>query len=481
MKKGTKLELQIEDYAFEGKGLARIEQEETDKKFVVFVQGAYPGDKVIAQIRKKKKSFAEAKLIEVLEPSEYRREARCGYFGTCGGCKAQDMDYIAQVDFKEKQVKDIFERMGGLTDFEFQPIVPSEKTFFYRNKMEFSFADRRWITNEEVASGKEIPDRDFALGLHIPRIYDKVLDIKECFLQSEISNGILNFTRDFFKTRGVKIYSTKTHEGYLRNLVIKSAHHTGELMVNLVTSSEDTDLIEEYGNELRKSFPEVTTFINNINLRKAQVAIGDYENVIFGPGFIYDYIGSRKYRISANSFFQTNTLQAEKLYDIAVEFAQFNADDIVYDLYSGAGTIAIFLSDKVKEVFAVEAVEAAVADAEINMKLNNVNNMEFIKADLNKSFFPIAEKNNFPKPSVVVADPPRSGMNPKTVEDIIRLNPERIVYVSCNPTTQVRDIKILIEHGYELSKVRPVDMFPHTFHIENVALLKKQSDDLSVI
>ncbi len=473
MKKGTTIELKIEDYAFEGKGLARIKQNESEKKFVIFVQGAYPGDKVTAQIRKKKKSFAEAKLIEVLEPSEYRIEAKCKFFGTCGGCKAQDLDYRAQVKFKERQVRDIFERLGGLKDFEFLPIVASEKIYFYRNKMEFSFAEKRWITEAEVRSGEEIPDRDFALGLHIPRIYDKVLDINECFLQSEISNEILNFTRDFFKSKQIKIYSTKTHEGYLRNLVIKSAHHTGELMVNLVTASEDDDLINEYGKELRKKFSEITTFINNINLRKAQVAIGDYEKVVFGPGYIFDFIGEKKYRISANSFFQTNTLQAEKLYDIALDFAEFKKDDIVYDLYSGAGTIAIYLSEKVKSVYAVESVDAAVEDAKINMKLNGVNNMEFIKADLNKSFFPIAKENNFPMPSVVVADPPRSGMNPKTVTDIIELNPERIVYVSCNPTTQVRDIKMLIENGYKLIKVRPVDMFPHTYHIENVALLIK--------
>ncbi len=473
MKKGTELELQIEDYAFEGKGIARIEQEGTDKKFVVFVHGAYPGDKVKAQIRKKKKSYAEAKLLEVIEPSEYRTEAKCSYFGTCGGCKAQDMDYKAQTEFKEKQVRDIFERMGGLTDFEFLPIVPSDKTFFYRNKMEFSFADRRWITEAEVSTGKEIADRDFALGLHIPRIYDKVLDIEECFLQSEISNSILNFTREFFKSKKIPIYSTKTHEGYLRNLVIKSAHHTGELMVNLVTASENNELISEYSELLQQKFPEITTFINNINLRKAQVAVGDYENVIFGPGFIFDYIGDKKYRISANSFFQTNTLQAEHLYNIAVDFASFNSDDIVYDLYSGAGTIAIYLADKVKEVFAVEAVEAAVEDAKINMKLNDVENMKFIKADLNKSFLPIAKENRFPIPDVIVADPPRSGMNPKTVDDIVNLSPERIVYVSCNPTTQIRDIKVFIENGYKLKKIKPVDMFPHTYHIENVALLVK--------
>jgi len=474
IKKGEILKLEITDYAFEGKGIARIALEENgDKNFIVFVKGAYPGDVVEARIIKKKKSFAEARIVKHIQSAKDRVFAKCKYFGSCGGCKQQDLDYQKQLFYKEEQVKDIFERLGGFTDFEILPILSSENQFYYRNKMEFSFADKRWIPKEEFDSGEEIKDRNFALGLHIPRIFDKVLDIDECFLQSELSNKIVNFTRDFFKERNVSIYSTKTHEGFLRNLVIRQAFHSDDVMVNLVTSSEDKNLMEEFSNELINKIPEVTTVINNVNLRKAQVAVGDFENVYFGNGVIYDSIGEYKFRISANSFFQTNTLQGEKLYQTALDFADFSGDEIVYDLYSGAGTISAFISKNVKKVYGVEAVDSAVKDAKSNAKLNNISNTEFLKADLNRSFLPIIEHKNIPKPDLIIADPPRSGMNPKTVKDILRLNPGKIVYVSCNPTTQVRDIKTLVENGYKLIKIKPVDMFPNTYHIENVALLIK--------
>ena len=345
--------------------------------------------------------------------------------------------------------------------------------------MEFSFADTRWLTKDEIDS-LEIINRDFALGLHIPGAYDKVLDINECFLQSGLSNDILNFTRKFFKERNIPVYSTKTHTGYLRNLVIKQSQRSKELtggeaglMVNLVTASENNELMKEYSNQLIKAFPQISAFVNNINLKKAAIATGDYEKVYYGDGYIYDYIGKYKFRISANSFFQTNTIQAEKLYDTALEYAELNGDEIVYDLYSGAGTIAIFLSDKVKEVYGFESVESAVKDAEENAVINEIKNVRFITADLYKSFLPIVEGKNLPKPDKIIIDPPRSGMHKNTVDDVIRLSPDRIVYVSCNPTTQVRDIKMLIAGGYKLIKIRPVDMFPHTYHIENVALLIK--------
>ena len=476
LKKGEVIKLEITDYAFEGKGIARISLDESDSKnFVVFVQRAYPGDTVEARIIKKKKSFAEAKVIKILKYAKERTTARCKYFGSCGGCKQQDLDYAKQLFYKEEQVKDIFERLGGFSDFEIQPILSSENQYYYRNKMEFSFADKRWVPKEEFDSGEEIRDRNFALGLHIPRIFDKVLDIDECFLQSELSNKIINFSRDFFKKRNISIYSTKTHEGFLRNLVIRQAFYTKDLMVNLVTFSDDKQLMKEFSEKLIAKIPEVTTVMNNVNLRKAQVAIGDFENTYFGSGFIYDLIGDLKFRISANSFFQTNTLQGEKLYQTALDFADFSGDEIVYDLYSGAGTISIFISKNVKKVFGIEAVDSAVKDAKSNAKLNNIDNVEFLKADLNRSFIPIISHKNIPKPDVIIADPPRSGMNPKTVKDIIQLNPEKIVYVSCNPATQVRDIKALVESGYFLIKINPVDMFPNTYHIENVALLIKQN------
>ena len=476
MKKGEQIELEITGYAFEGKGIAKIDFEEIEneesKKFVVFVNGSYPGDTVKAKIRKKKARYAEAMVDEIISPSPNRIDAKCNYFKYCGGCKAQDLKYETQLEYKEEQVRDIFEKLGGFSDFETLPIVPSEKTFFYRNKMEFSFADKRWLTPDEL-NNEEIKNRNFALGLHIPRIFDKVLDIEECWLQSETSNKILNFTREFFRKRDISIYSTKTHEGFLRNLIIKTAHHTNDLMVNLVTSAENDDLIKEYSESIKNEIHEITTIINNINLKKSQTAIGDFEKVFLGDGYIYDEIGDYKFRISANSFFQTNTLQAEKLYETAKQFVDFKGDEIVYDLYSGAGTISIYVSRSAKMVFGFETVEPAVADAKVNAELNNVKNVRFYTANLDKSFLPIIKEKNTPKPDIIIADPPRSGMNPKTVSDILSLMPKKIIYVSCNPATQARDIKMLVEGGYKLIKFRPVDMFPHTYHIENVALLEQ--------
>jgi 23S rRNA (uracil1939-C5)-methyltransferase len=475
MKKGENLELTITDYAFEGRGISKISKDGDEKKYVVFVNGAYPGDKVVAQLRRIKKSYAEANRIEILEPSNDRVEPRCKYFGVCGGCKQQDLDYSVQLKYKQDQVKDVFERIGGFNDLSMEEIIPSDKIYYYRNKMEFSFAAKRWLSPEEIQNKDDIHDQYFALGLHIPRIFDKVLDIDECFLQSETSTKVLNFTRDFFKSRNVEPYSTKTHTGYLRNLAIRQAENTDDLMVNLVTSEERDELFQEFTDQLLEAVPEITTVVNNINLKKAQVAVGDYEKVFFGEGLIYDVIEDHKFRISANSFFQTNTAQGEKLYRTALEYADFNGDEVVYDLYCGAGTISIYVSDYVKKVTGFESVESAIEDANINKDLNGIDNTEFITADLNKSFTYLVNDKNLEKPDVIIADPPRSGMNPKTVRDILRLKPEKIVYVSCNPATQARDIKLLCEENeYQLVKLRPVDMFPHTYHIENVALLVKK-------
>ncbi|HOI29066.1 MAG TPA: 23S rRNA (uracil(1939)-C(5))-methyltransferase RlmD [Melioribacteraceae bacterium] len=478
MKKGDLLELDITGYAFEGKGVAKIIKEvhtlnEEPKRFVVFVTGSYPGDKVLAQVGKIRKSYAEARIKEIIIPSPFRTNPRCGYFGVCGGCQQQNLKYEQQLQYKEAQVKEIFERIGGITGFEFMPIIPGDREYFYRNKMEYSFARRRWLSEEEIGSMQEIADKEFALGLHIPGMYDKVLDINECFLQSELSNRILNFTRFFFKSRSILVYSTQNHDGFLRNLVIRQSEKTDDLMVNLVTAQENERLFTEYKEELLSQFPEITTVINNINLKKSQVATGDYEIVFHGSGYIHDMIGSWKFRISANSFFQTNTLQAEKLYQTAKEFASFRGNEVVYDLYSGAGTIPIFISGNVKEIYGFESVKPAIDDAKINIGINGIKNFEPILADLNKSFLPVVDQMNLPKPDLIIADPPRSGMNPKTVSDILLLKPDKIVYISCNPATQARDIKLLSEGGYRLERVCPVDMFPHTYHIENVALLKK--------
>jgi len=476
LKKGDILDLEISGYAFEGKGIAKIVKEvhsaeEEPKKFVVFVEGAYPGDVLSAQVGKIRKSYAEARIKNIHIVSSLRTKAACKHFGTCGGCKAQNLAYEHQAKFKEEQVKDIFERLGGLKDFELLPIVCADKIYFYRNKLEYSFGDKRWLSEDEISSMQEIPDRNFALGFHIPGMYDKVLNVEECHLQSDASNKILNFTRKFFKERSVSIYSTKTHEGFLRNLVIKQAANTSDLMVNLVVYEENDELLGEYKETLLSEVPAITTIVFNISKKKASIAVGDYEIVSYGNGYIIDIIGKSKYRISANSFFQTNTSQAEKLYNVGLDFAAFSGNEIVYDLYSGAGTIPIFISEKVKQIYGFESVEPAINDAIVNRGLNSVSNFEPILADLNKSFLPLVAQKNLPSPDVIITDPPRSGMHAKTVQDILSLNPAKVVYISCNPATQARDVKLLCDGGYELIKIQPVDMFPHTYHVENVALL----------
>jgi 23S rRNA (uracil1939-C5)-methyltransferase len=471
LNKGDLITINIERYAFEGKGIARMNVEsdsgisESDS-FIIFVTGAYPGDLVSAKVKKIKKSYAEAVTEEILSPSPKRVQPRCKYFGTCGGCKQQDLDYEQQTTYKQEQVEDIFKHNGGFSDFEIEKILPSENVFFYRNKMEFSFSELQWLTREEMGIEQR---KNFVLGLHVSNVYDKILDIDECFLQSELSSGILNFTRNFFQQRKSTIYNTKTHSGFLRNLVIRQSQNTKDLMINLVTSEENELLLKEYVSAITIKFLEITTIINNINKKKSSVAVGDYEIVYYGSGFIYDKIGDYKFRISSNSFFQTNTLQAEKLYALALEYAELKGDEIIYDLYSGAGTIAIYVSGFAKEVYGFEAVESSIYDAKENLEINEIENVNFIQADLYKSFLPFTK--TLPKPDVIILDPPRSGMHKNTVGDVLQLNPQKIVYVSCNPTTQVRDIQLMVEAGYKLIKIRPIDMFPHTFHIENVALL----------
>ena len=475
MKKDDVLELKIESYAYEGRGIAKLvlNEEEPEKKYIVFVDKTYPGDVVKAVIKKKKSNYAEAILQEIIKPSELRIEAKCKHFNDCGGCKQQDLNYETQLKFKSEQVVETFQHIGLVDNFEVESIIPCSQQFYYRNKMEFSAADKRWISKEEFDLKGEVTDRNFALGLHIPRIFDKVLDLDECFLQSETSTKVLNFTRNFFKTRGISAYSTKHQTGYVRNLVIKQAHFTDDFMINLVTSDDNSELMQEYKNEIIKEIPEITTIVNNINQKKSQVAYGDYEKVYFGDGYIHDFIGEYKFRISANSFFQVNTRQAVNLYQTALDYAELTGNEILFDLYSGAGTIAIFMSKFAKKIYTMESSESSIEDAKFNLKMNQIENVLPFTADLNKSFIPLIEAENIPTPDVIITDPPRSGMNPKTIQDILKISPKKIVYISCNPATQARDIKLLVESGYKLLKIKSVDMFPQTFHIENVALLVK--------
>lgn len=471
MKRGDIVTLTVERFGAEGKSVARVDG------FVVFVPGGIPGDVVRGRLTRVNKNFAEAQIAEILTPAPLRIAPRCAYYGTCGGCSWQHLSYAGQCAFKRQQVVDALERIGGFTGTLVHPTLGSEDAYHYRNKMEFSFGVR-WLTTEELAQLPPAGDPQgaaerFALGLHIPRRFDRVLDLHECHLQSEESAAIVNAVRVFALERSLTIHSTLTHTGYLRNLVIRETRHTGERMVNLVTSEERPALMEEFRTMLLERFPSTTTIVNNITERRSQVALGDREMVLHGPGWITERIGRRTYRISANSFFQTNTLQAERLYDTVRTAAAIRPGDTVYDLYSGTGTIALHVADDAGLVVGIESVPQAVEDARRNAEANGVGNCRFVLGDLKDRIVDrAADPALAVPPAVVICDPPRAGMHPDVVAAIRDLRPERIVYVSCNPATQARDCKVLCEDGrYVLVESTPVDMFPHTTHVENVALL----------
>jgi len=467
MKRGDELTVHVEGFAFEGKSVARIDG------MVIFVNGAVPGDTAKVRITKVKKQFLEAATLAIDYASPLRVEPRCQYFGVCGGCKWQHVNYQEQLKFKRQHVIDALERIGGFRGIKVNEIRGADEVYFYRNKMEFSFGDR-WLTQEEMErrSSQMEPDElgRFALGLHVHGRFFKVLDIDECWLQSEISPRIVNAVRSFSLARRLPTYSTFTHHGYLRNLVIREGKRTGDLMVNLVTSDDRPDILEALRDDLLKEFPDITTIVNNITDRKSQVAIGEVEKVYYGPGYITEQLDDKTYRISANTFFQTNTAQAERLFDIARRIAHLNRSDVVFALYSGAGTIALFVADDVAEVVGIEAVEAAIKDARRNAVINNVSNCTFVHGELRSRLTNEVEwLEHHPRPHVMFIDPPRSGMHEKVIRQILALRPERIVYISCNPTTQARDLKLLCNNSvYSISQVQPIDMFPHTYHIENV-------------
>ncbi|MCB0724004.1 MAG: 23S rRNA (uracil(1939)-C(5))-methyltransferase RlmD [Ignavibacteriae bacterium] len=465
MKKGDEIEIIIEDMNDDGRGVGR-----TGEGMVIFADKVVPGDKALVRIRKKRNKYAEASFLELLEPSKYRIDPRCEYFGTCGGCKIQNLEYDRQLAFKKGVVENAFKRIGGFDGLEFPEVMGSDDIFFYRNKMEFSFSDDKWVVNPDDAGEEK---ERFALGLHVPRFHSKIIDIHECFLQSEVSNRILNFTRDFFKERAMSVYSTQTHEGFLRFLIIREGKNTNELMVNLVTYEHDEGLMNEYAEKLRETAPEVTTLVNGLSNKRAQVAFAEDEKVIFGSGIIHEKLIRQdgkefSFKISPNSFFQTNTMQAQKLYDVALEFGEFTKEDKVLDLYCGAGSIGIFISDKVDSVLGVELIEDAISNANENMTLNSITNAEFIVSDI-KDFLLSNDVKAYNK---IILDPPRSGLHPKICEILSETNLDRIVYVSCNPSTQARDLKLICGMGkYGIEKIQPVDMFPHTYHVENVISL----------
>ena len=468
MKPGDELILTLDDFAFEGKSVARV------NGLVIFVTGAVPGDVARVRLTKTKKNFHEAEVLEIVSPSMLRTDPRCRYFGVCGGCKWQHVRYDAQLTFKRQHVLDALERIGGFRGIVVKGTLGCDDPYFYRNKMEFSFG-QRWLSREEMAVQKESATKaaSFALGLHVPQRFDRIVDIDECWLQSELSFRIVNRVRQFALEQGLSVYSTFAHEGFLRNLVIRQGRRTGDVMVNLVTFDSRPAIMTALTRTLVTDFPEITTVCNNITDRKSLVAIGDEERVYHGQGYITERIGGRIYRISANSFFQTNTVQAERLYDAARDMARLTPTDVVFDLYSGTGTIALHIADLVRSVVCVESVSAAVEDARRNAADNGVENCRFLLGDLREIL--LTRKHQLEesgKPDVMIIDPPRVGMHADVVRSVMEISPQRIVYVSCNPSTQARDLKMLAEQ-YRIGDVQPVDMFPHTYHIENVVTLSR--------
>jgi len=456
------LSLSIQDLSTEGKGIAR-----TDDGLVVFVNDCVPGDKVNAGILRVKKNLAQAKLLEIIDGSVYRTEPRCGHFGICNGCKTQNLLYDYQLRLKRQSVIDSLQRIGGIESPDVPEVRGADNIYYYRNKLEFSFSNNRWLT--EADKDSEEMDKSFALGFHMPNFIDKVLDINECHLQSRVSNDVLNLTREFFKSRGESIYSTFIHSGYLRFLIIRQSINMNDLMVILITSSINGNLIREYALELKHNIPGVTTFINMISTSKAQVAQGEYYDIIFGSGYITEKIGKYSYRIMPSSFFQTNSAQALLLFDVVKDLGEFKKEEDVLDLYCGAGAISIYISEYLNSITGVELSEDSISSANENAKLNNITNCEFISYDV-KDYLLFLLETKMKRFDTMILDPPRSGIHPGAAEYIMRLEPEKIIYVSCNPSTQARDIKIL-SGKYEVTKIQPVDMFPHTFHIENVARL----------
>jgi 23S rRNA (uracil1939-C5)-methyltransferase len=477
LNKGNEYILHADAAAFEGGCVARY------NGMAVFLSGCVPGDEVRALVTKTRKRHAEARTLEVLKPSPVRVTPPCIYFGDCGGCKWQNLAYTEQLRWKRQHVVDAFQRIGGLEGVEVRETIACSEEYFYRNKMEFSFGDQRWLTASEIGSGEEF-DRDFALGLHVPGRYDRVLDVEKCWLQSELSNRIVNTTRKFALDRGLTIYNNHTHIGLLRNLVIRTSRASGETMVILVTSDDADDMIGAYGQMLRNETPEVTTLVQGINRKRAQIAFSEETRTIFGPGTITERIAGNQFTISPFSFFQTNTLQAELLYQEALKAAALSGSDVVWDLYCGAGTITLAAARQAERALGIEVNEGSVLDARSNAGRNGITNVEFIAGDLKDVIGDLERKEDLSSqsnienrtskiPNVVITDPPRAGMHEDVVQRLLELEPERISYVSCNPTTQARDCSLLAAK-YDIEYVQPVDMFPQTYHVETVARLVRR-------
>ncbi len=460
--------IQITAIAAEGKAIARVDEK------VVFVPYVVPGDIVDLQVKRKKNSYMEAVAIKIHKESELRDTPFCQHYGVCGGCKWQCLKYDEQLKAKQQQVLDNLVRIGKIDLPEITPIIGSEKTKYYRNKLEFGFSNKRWLTEKEVAENIKY-DQMNALGFHITGAFDKILDIEKCWLMNDISNQIRNEIRDYAIKHKLEFYDLRKNEGLLRSMMIRNSN-TGELMLLIqfrIETPEEHEKVNNLMKHVADSFPEITSLLY-VDNHKCNDTFGDQEIVVFkGNDYIYEEMEGLKFKVGPKSFYQTNTDQAYNLYKVARDFAQLTGNELVYDLYTGTGTIANFVSKQARKVIGIEYVPEAIEDAKVNSQINNIDNTLFYAGDmkdiLNKDFI---EEHG--RPDVIITDPPRAGMHQDVIDTILFAAPNRIVYVSCNPATQARDLQLL-DTDYKVEAVQPVDMFPHTQHVENVVLLTRRT------
>ena len=457
LKRGQEIKLKISDLAFGGKGISK------KNELVFFVKDAIPNQEVIAKISKIKKKYAEAYSIDTLKDSTDQVNPLCEHFKWCGGCTTQQLDYQKQLYYKQKQVSDILNKIGGEKNLDVNTIIGCENTFFYRNKMEYTFSGIPWYIGDESYD-------DVIIGLHVPKRFDKILNINKCHINHEVFNDILEISKEVAVKEKMIPYHVRKHTGFLRFLVIRIGIHTNEVMVNLVTAGYKPKIIKPIVDELIDRIPNIKSIVNTINNQKSNIASGT-SKLLYGDEYINEKIGDYTFKISANSFFQTNSYQVKTLYDYIIKTADFKKSDIVYDLYCGTGTIGIYISSFVKKVYGIEIVKDAIKDAKFNAKKNNIKNIFFYDSDI-KDFF-TNQNTKIDKPNTIIIDPPRPGLHPNVIKDIIILSPSKIIYVSCNPSTQARDVKTFLEEGYKICDIQPIDMFPHTPHIECILTLKK--------
>lgn len=452
--------IEIFDIAEEGKGVGRYED------LVLFIEKAIPGDVVNVELQRKKKNFAEGRVTQIVKSSPFRIEPFCPHFGVCGGCKWQHMSYQAQLKFKHQYVDNALSRIGKVDTSSMEEILGSQNTTYYRNKLEYTFSNKRWLTDRDAVVD---PQDMNALGFHVPGRFDKILDIEHCFLQQDPSNKLRNSLRDFAIQHGVTFYDLRAHEGALRNLIIRTSS-TGETMVVVVFAYPEEGQVELVMNYLASEFPDITSLLYIINQKRNDTIFDQEIEVYKGRDFIYEEMEGLKFKVGPKSFYQTNSHQAYELYKITREFAELKGDELVYDLYTGAGTIANFVARSAREVVGVEYVPSAIEDAKYNSQINGVNNTKFYAGDM-KDVLTAEFVAEHGKPDVIITDPPRAGMHADVVNRILEMEAAKVVYVSCNAATQARDLEML-STKYEIVRIKPVDMFPQTQHVENVVLLK---------